>query len=310
MQSVLRRERGCGWRSAARNGKSATTKLAVFSGSAQVQGEAGETTVGREETLTLGETVVAKNVEKEPFDSWNKDQEQYQQRYAKGNSLLGSQGYGVSDLNYYGNFINMPGCGMMWQPYFVDAAWNPYASGLWALYPGAGYSWSRPIPGAGCHTTQASGRCAAAQAGAGGREEPSMGCGMSLTAVADAPLNPTRLNGTAVHSPLLPKPPVAGAGSLVIATHGPVVSSRMENDGFVFQKNSAGLGVPRGQLGNLNKISTDVVHHGAMTMPVDVRSMSHAGPGEAHGPVSLRPAGQPEVHGANNMGGGRAKSRE
>ncbi len=53
---------------------------------------------------------------------------------------------GLSDLNYYGSFINAPGYGSFWQPYFVGAGWSPYANGLWAFYPGAGYSWVSPYP--------------------------------------------------------------------------------------------------------------------------------------------------------------------
>ncbi len=44
--------------------------------------------------------------------------------------------YGASDLNYYGSFYNMPGYGMMWQPYLVGAGWDPFMNGAWMWYPG------------------------------------------------------------------------------------------------------------------------------------------------------------------------------
>ena len=40
----------------------------------------------------------------------------------------------------------MPEGYSFWQPYFVGAGWSPYANGLWALYPGAGYSFVSPYP--------------------------------------------------------------------------------------------------------------------------------------------------------------------
>ena len=58
-------------------------------------------------------------------------------------------GYGASDLNYYGSFYNIPGYGMMWQPYLVGAGWDPFMNGAWTWYPGAGYAWVSATRGAG-----------------------------------------------------------------------------------------------------------------------------------------------------------------
>ena len=38
------------------------------------------------------------------------------------------------------------GLDRIWQPYLIGAGWSPYANGMWALYPGAGYSWVSPYP--------------------------------------------------------------------------------------------------------------------------------------------------------------------
>jgi FecR protein len=285
--------------------------LAVFSGSAQVQGAAGaEITVGKKESLTLGGTTVAKNVEKGPYDDWNKQETEYQERYAKANSFAGAPGYGVSDLNYYGSFVDMPGCGMMWQPYFVSAAWDPFQTGLWAYYPGAGYSWVSPYPWGWLPFH--SGQWAYCGTGWGWRPGgafyglqnialvPGGGGGVPVGAgVLTAGAKP-------VHTgPVVPRP-VQGGQSLVLSSKGPIVASRMEGEGFVFEKNSAGLGIPRGQLGSLNKISNEVGHNGAMSMPVDVRAVTHNANAAGHAPVMMRPAGTPEVHGNSTAyrGGG------
>ena len=55
-------------------------------------------------------------------------------------------GYGVSDLNYYGAYSNVPGYGMMWQPYFAGVGWDPFMDGAWSWYPGYGYMFASAYP--------------------------------------------------------------------------------------------------------------------------------------------------------------------
>jgi Family of unknown function (DUF6600) len=201
----------------------------------------------------------------------------------------------------------------MWQPYMVSAGWSPYANGVWALYPGAGYSWVSPYPWgwlpyhsgswAFCNGVgwgwQPGGNwyglnnIAGGFAGGGGL--PTGGAGVLAK------------NPGAVHSPLRPGPPQVAAGaakpSLVLSNQKPMVFSKESTPGnFVFQKDSAGLGVPRGSLGNLNHISNDVGRHGSASMPVYAATPKAGGEGSFHGasrgPVTLR-AGSP---GEGSMG--------
>jgi hypothetical protein len=51
-----------------------------------------------------------------------------------------------------------------------------------------------------------------------------------------------------------------------------VISRLNEKDSFVFRKDSAGLGVPRGTFGKLNHISSGVVQHGSIERPVYISS--------------------------------------
>ena len=92
--------------------------------------------------------VIAKNYEEEPSDAWDRQQTDYHDRYASagGSSINSPYGYGMSDLNYYGNFMTVPGYGNVWQPYFIDAAWSPFQDGGWAFYPGFGYMWVSGYP--------------------------------------------------------------------------------------------------------------------------------------------------------------------
>jgi len=57
-------------------------------------------------------------------------------------------GYGYSDLNYYGGWSYLPGIGYGWQPYGIAGwmGWNPYLAGAWAFYPGFGYTWASAYP--------------------------------------------------------------------------------------------------------------------------------------------------------------------
>ena len=93
--------------------------------------------------------VIAKNYEAEPADAWDRQQSDYHDRYASTASsarLSSPYAYGMSDLNYYGNFMNVAGYGNVWQPFFLGANWSPFQDGGWAFYPGAGYMWVSGYP--------------------------------------------------------------------------------------------------------------------------------------------------------------------
>ncbi len=92
--------------------------------------------------------VIAKNYEADPSDDWDRQQTGYHDRYASagGSGISPPYGYGLSDLNYYGNFMTVPGYGNVWQPYFIGANWSPFQDGGWAFYPGAGYMWVSGYP--------------------------------------------------------------------------------------------------------------------------------------------------------------------
>jgi hypothetical protein len=110
-------------------------------------------------------------------------------------------------------------------------------------------------------------------------------------------------------------PAVAGATrqSLVMSNQTPIVMSQQDREGnFVFQKDSAGLGVPRGSLGNLNHVANDVGRHGSASMPVYAAAPNGA-EGNSHaatrGPATLRPAyggeGSPALRGTEAAAAGR-----
>jgi hypothetical protein len=289
------------------------TVVSVFNGSVEVEHGGEATVVGKKESLTLegGQTSVAKKVPESPYDTWDKESIDYHERYSKANSFAGSgNSFGLSDLNYYGSFINGgAGCGQMWQPYMVSAAWSPYSNGLWAQYPGAGYSWVSPYPWG--WLPYHSGSWAFCQ-GVGWGWQPG-GAWNGLNNIAGVGGQPVgAVAGRPVRSPLrpgMPQPPAAGTTkpSLVLANKTPLVISKEDRPGnFVFQRDSAGLGVPRGSLGNLHGISSHVERNGSANMEVyaaaPARGQMNAN-GSGHemnrGPVTLR-QGSP----SGNWGGG------
>jgi len=280
------------------------TVLSVFSGSVEVQRGAETTMVSKKESLTLNadQVTVAKKVEGDPYDAWDKESLDYHQRYAMANTFAGGgNAFGLSDLNYYGSFINAGGFGSFWQPYFIGAGWSPYANGLWAMYPGAGYSWVSPYPWG--WLPYHSGSWSFFPGYGWGWQPGSTFYGLNNVATGGGGIAPTgAVAGNTARSPLrpavLPQAPAAGTvkPSLVLANQTPIVFSKEDKPGnFVFQKDSAGLGVPRGSLGNLNKISSDVSRHGSASLPV-YAAVPGADIGSTHtasrGPVTLR-AGSP-----------------
>jgi ferric-dicitrate binding protein FerR (iron transport regulator) len=308
------------------------TVVSVFNGSVEVQ-RGGETTlVSKKESLTLGadQMTVAKKVAGEPYDAWDKESIEYHQRYAMANTFAGGgNAYGLSDLNYYGSFINGGGYGSFWQPYFVGAGWSPYANGVWAMYPGAGYSWVSPYPWGWLpyHSGTWSffpGYGWGWQPGGTWNGLNNVGMNGGTIATGTMPTGTMPANGLGknpMHAPLRPATPpqapaVTGATrqSLVLSNEKPIVMSRQDRDGnFVFQKDSAGLGVPRGSLGNLNHVSNDAIRHGSASMPVYAATPNGAEGnthGASRGPATLRPGyggeGSPGMRG-NEAGSSAAR---
>ena len=240
--------------------------LAVMHGEATVEEASGPATVGKNKTMTFslegqGEPVVARSVADQPLDSWDKDAVQYHKSFANASSFGNSPySYGLNDLNYYGSFSNVGGCGSMWRPYFASAAWDPYGSGAWAYYPTAGYSWVSPYPWG--WTPYHYGSWAFCQ-GVGWGWMPG-GSWMGLNNYAYTPLR------TSTSSPIRPHPPIhapASAQSALVPVNLKAIptSTLGAHDTFVFRQDSAGLGVPRAALGKLNSFSNQTAQRGAAT---------------------------------------------
>ena len=189
---------------------------------------------------------MAKNLEPDPYDEWDKQQEQYHQRYTASNSYS-PYSYGVSDLAYYGNYINAPGYGMCWQPYFTGLGWDPFMNGSWMWYPGFGYTWVSGYPWGWMPYRYGSWLFLPAY---GWVWQPGYWTGWQpLPRV----VNPPRQF-------VAPRPP-ASPGQTVIVNRGPLPGHGSPRRMMV-RNDSAGLGIPRGSVRNLANVSQQVKQNG------------------------------------------------
>jgi hypothetical protein len=250
----------------------ANAVLAVFNGELKVDGPSGTVEVSKNKSVTFdlaadNKFTLAKNIEQEPFDAWDRQQAKYQQEYAsKGSYQNYPYGYGVSDLNYYGSYANVPGYGTMWQPYFTGVGWSPFADGSWMFYPGFGYTWVSAYPWGWMPYRYGSW---AFVPGYGWMWQPG-GFGGGWYTVPPVTNPPQRFNP--------PQPPQRGTSTVVVGR--PVVSTGVPRRVLV-QNGSAGLGVPRGAVSNLGKVSHEVQQNGSATVrtPPPMRSSGMSSPG-------------------------------
>ena len=231
--------------------------LAVFKGKVSATSPSGRIEVAEKHSATVGLTnndpagkdtfVIAKNYEAEPSDSWDRQQTDYHDRYASagGSGISSPYGYGMSDLNYYGSFMTVAGYGNVWRPYFIDAAWGPFQDGGWVYYSGAGYMWVSSYPWGWMPYRYGNW---AFVPGFGWVWQP--GYWNTWYAVPRV-VNPPRR--TAV-----PVPPVRGVGTVMVGRGLSVNPSGGLPSRVTLAPGSAGLGVPRGTVRDLGRISRDV----------------------------------------------------
>ena len=170
-------------------------------------------------------------------------------------------------MTYYGAFADM-GCGTMWRPYFTSAAWDPYASGAWAYYTGAGYSWVSPYPWG--WTPYHYGSWSFCPGAGWGWMPGGSWMGLNNTvAFNGSGTDPVNGKGGPRLPVAPPHPPQTGEPSLVMLNQTAAPHSSIRSSGsFVFIKDSAGLGIPRDELGNLKGFSERAVRNGEARTPV------------------------------------------
>jgi hypothetical protein len=244
--------------------------VAVFKGDLQVQSPSGAVDLSKNNSATFDLLVgdkytVAKNIEEDPFDAWDKQQTKYQQEYAsKGSNNNYPYSYGVSDLNYYGSYSNIPGYGMMWQPYFTGVGWSPFADGAWMFYPGFGYTWVSAYPWGWMPYRYGSWAFV-----------PGYGWMWAPGGFGGGWYNAPQLTNPPNRFPTL-RPPQQGSATVVVGR--PIVTAGGPPRRVLVQNGSAGLGIPRGTVSNLGKVSHEVQRGGFATVRTAPPSRSMGAP--------------------------------
>ena len=234
--------------------------LAVFKGDVEVEGPTGKEMVSKNKTATFDATdndksTIADNITEAPLDSWDKEAVAYHDQYAAKNNSS-PYGYGAADMGYYGAYTNVPGYGMMWQPYFTGMGWDPFMDGAWSWYPGYGYMFASAYPW-GWMPYQYGNWIFVP--GYGWMWQPG-GWGNWL----GVPIYTTPPTTIHFHPLVAPtgtvKAMAVGRGGIVA----PAATSLFVKSG------SAGLGIPRGSVSNLSHLNSQVAKNGFASI--------HAGP--------------------------------
>jgi len=238
--------------------------VAVFKGLVQVDSPSGTIDVKKKQTVSFdldnSEFKLAKNVHEMPYDSWDDQQNEYQHRHvAKSYNSYSPYAYGTTDLAYYGNFFNAPGYGMMWQPYLAGIGWDPFMDGAWAFNPGFGFGWVSAYPWG--WTPYHYGTWVFLP-GRGWAWQPG---GVWTTWYSQ----PRVVN--APKSFVVPRAPATGTRTLVVSRG---TASTFAGNKLVVRNNSAGLGVPRGQFGNMAKLSQKAQERGAVAQRAPMRPVA------------------------------------
>jgi hypothetical protein len=226
-------------------------ELAVFKGDVNVEGPSGKLAVEKKKTATFDvadndKSSVSNKVQEAPLDSWDKEATSYHDQYAKNNNS--PYGYGISDLNYYGAYQNVPGYGLMWQPYFTGVGWDPFMDGTWGYYPGFGYMFASAYPWGWMPYRYGNWMFV-----------PSFGW-MWQPGMWNSWVNVPRYTPTTLTRVTSLTPPATGTVRTVtvgrVAPASPMMASRL-NAG------SAGMGIPRGSVNNLNHLNRQVTKTGS-----------------------------------------------
>jgi FecR protein len=277
--------------------------VAVFKGKVSATSPSGQFEVAEKHSATIAFAdsdagkdtfVVARNYATEPSDVWDRQHTDYHDRYASINpgGLSSPYAYGMSDLNYYGSFMMVPGYGNVWQPYFAGANWSPFQDGGWAFYPGAGYMWVSGYPWGWMPYNYGNWAFAT---GFGWVWEPGNWNGFSgMPRVLNAPAGMK-----------LPVAPTTGHQTVLVGRGLTFSPTEGAPNRLTINPNSAGIGVPRGAIDHLDRVaktmdrtSRPVVVSTVQPEPPAGASAPATGFGTTGTPSTTRMGGAGTTHGA------------
>ena len=275
--------------------------LAVLDGSLQIDGQSGPLQVTKKKSIAFDlnspDQPKLSKLQSEPLDEWDQMAARNHARVAAFSAFTSPYAYGLNDMAYYGSFVNSPGCGSMWRPYFASAAWDPYSNGAWAWYAGSGYSWVSPYPWG--WTPYHYGSWSYCDGTGWGWMPGGSWNGLNNVAMNTVVTTPTGSKGNRpIGIPVNPvHPPRPGAPTILAVNTKPLVRSAIASpSAFEFRRDSAGLGVPRDTLGNLSKFSQHTVARGSVSTPVYLQAPPTAIMAGQAGVGSRASVGLPSMH--------------
>jgi len=230
--------------------------LAIFKGDVAIETPSGKFDLAKKKTASFDASdddkyTLADKVTEAPLDSWDKEANSYHDQYARNNSS--PYGYGASDMNYYGSYTNVAGYGPMWQPYFTGVGWDPFMDGAWSWYPGSGYAFVSAYPWGWLPYRYGSWNFIP---GNGWMWQPG-GWNTWVGVPRFAGTAPVQFHGLT--------PPTGTVKTVNVGKGGTVLSSTLPSR-LVVNSGSAGLGIPRGSVGNLKSVNSEVAKRGLVTL--------------------------------------------
>jgi hypothetical protein len=198
----------------------------------------------------------------------------------------------VSDLYYYGNFFNVPGYGMMWQPYFSGAGWDPFMDGMWLYSAGYGYGWVSSYPWG--WVPYHYGQWMYVQGYGWAWQPTGSWAGWNNTPRV---MNPPHRFAT-------PQPPPT-PGRTVMVRRGPTTMTERTSGEVVISRGSAGMGIPRGSIRDMGHVSAEVEKHGAVMLRSTPMQSSFGQPNASQNSS----AAQNGRSGSRSMGPGPSQSQ-
>jgi len=129
-------------------------RVTVIHGDIDVESAAGSMPLAKGHTLhadsaNAGQPEIVKSPAPDAFDKWvNEREDGVRIASASATDYLSPHGYttGFADLYDSGLWYNLPGYGLAWQPYGVDAGWMPFMDGQWGFMGDMGWAWMSNEP--------------------------------------------------------------------------------------------------------------------------------------------------------------------
>ena len=224
----------------------------MFKGDVEAEGSSGKVEVEKKHSATFDLTganpyTLANNLEPDPYDDWDKQQEKYHEQY----SASAGNSYSPYCLWLQRSELLRKLLQHSWLRNDVaalsgGAGWDPFMNGAWMWYPGSGYTWVSSYPWGWMPYRYGSWTYLSSygwfwQPGDHGQDGTALPRSRTLRVQFAFPRPPATPGQTLV------------VNRSVLAANPGVVQNRIQ-----LRSGSAGLGVPRGSVRNLGKISRQV----------------------------------------------------